>query len=596
MEKINNYLEEIFKENKISNILITENKLNIIKGENGEKINFYNHISNINVFTDFYELYNDVKEFGEELLGKYVCIDVAELNYDFKIIKNILKEKCDYDDYIIRPYIYHENKIKKDYRTDFDGLIEYIVENKFMCSKWLVSKYEKKDEFNDIYCIIKICGNKTFVYFSNSEIEIDNKGIINICKSQIKKIIGYKSVETCFEILHFLFDGNKLKNIDYDFKNVSNKEKFSKNIVKVLLRKKCSYFKEIVMKKNKDEIINNTLVNKFKFYNFDRIDENMDIIMNLAKNIKTYSLTFKYGEKYDAILKIKDRKFIDSKYNGNYMLVVKKVKDYKFYNKITNYIIERCNAKCHFGKKKNLLQIADDAVLIKKILTMLYENNIDISYKIVANNIYNSTKICSYFWTNISYGFYNFFNAKSVLDISVGWGDRLIAACIANIEYYGADPNLCNANYYDIMIELFGDKKKQKFKSVGFEDLEINKKYDLVFSSPPFFDLEIYSQDKTQSYKKYNTSTKWVNDFLYVCLKKAWKHLKNEGHMCLYLNDFYNLEYCEDMAKYCVENLENCDFLGNIGTDMDYSDISGEIINKKLNKTNPQPFWIFKKN
>lgn len=200
------------------------------------------------------------------------------------------------------------------------------------------------------------------------------------------------------------------------------------------------------------------------------------------------------------------------------------------------------------------------------------------------------SKTCSYFPITIAYGFYKYFNAKSVLDISSGWGDRLIAACIADIIYYGADPNSCNTPYYEQMIEIFGTKNKQQVIKSGFENLNITSIYDLIFSSPPFFELEKYSEDKEQSHLLYNTKHSWINDFLYVCIEKAWKYLKHGGHMCLYMNDYYKLLYCENMVSYCIKHLQNVKYLGVIAIIMTYDKKEGVVESNTW-----MPLWIFKK-
>ena len=73
--------------------------------------------------------------------------------------------------------------------------------------------------------------------------------------------------------------------------------------------------------------------------------------------------------------------------------------------------------------------------------------------------------------------------------------------------------------------------------------------FDLVFSSPPFFDLEIYSQSKADSITRYNTVDKWYNEFLIVSLKKAYDHLKIGGHMVLYMGEGIQTGYISDMIN-----------------------------------------------
>jgi hypothetical protein len=369
---------------------------------------------------------------------------------------------------------------------------------------------------------------------------------------------------------------------------------FLDNLLNLVLFKKQNNFERIIKKKYIP--FNDEMVKSFTFYYCDRIENKMETLERLKNNIKNYALEFIYGKPYESIRSIKNKKLIDNKYKGKYTLAVRRTRDYKTYNEITNIIIERCNAKCKFGNSKTMLELSNDKNNIKNIMVSLQEYNLDISYKKVATSIYKQAKMCSYFPINIVYGFYKHFNAKSVLDISTGWGDRLTAACLADMIYYGADPNTCNVPFYNQMIELFGDKNKQKFVTVGFEDLEIKDTYDLVFSSPPFFELEKYSEDKGQSHLAYTTGHAWVYDFLFVCIKKAWKHLNNGGNMCLYMNDYYKLSYCEEMVKFCIDNLDGCEYSGVIGFMMVYGE-TGDAVPDEYWETpvKSQPLWVFHK-
>ena len=63
---------------------------------------------------------------------------------------------------------------------------------------------------------------------------------------------------------------------------------------------------------------------------------------------------------------------------------------------------------------------------------------------------------------------------------------------------------------------------------MGFEDLDIKtlikedkilSKYNILYTSPPFFDLEIYSNEETQSNNRYKELDTWLDKFLF---KSFW--------------------------------------------------------------------------
>lgn len=152
------------------------------------------------------------------------------------------------------------------------------------------------------------------------------------------------------------------------------------------------------------------------------------------------------------------------------------------------------------------------------------------------------------------------FKPKKWLDISAGWGDRLISAILyPTVKCYNStDPNLSLHKHYLDIIKFFNvSKKHYQIKKKGFEDLRLkNNYYDLVFSSPPFFDMETYSNNKNDSLIKYPSELKWYNDFLIVSLLKSFKALKNNHFLVLNISFYKKSKYLSkdklinDITKY----------------------------------------------
>lgn len=152
------------------------------------------------------------------------------------------------------------------------------------------------------------------------------------------------------------------------------------------------------------------------------------------------------------------------------------------------------------------------------------------------------------------------FKPKKWLDISAGWGDRLISAILyPTVKCYNStDPNLSLHKHYLDIIKFFNvSKKHYQIKKKGFEDLRLKDNYyDLVFSSPPFFDMETYSNNKNDSLIKYPSELKWYNDFLIVSLLKSFKALKNNHFLVLNISFYKKSKYLSkdklisDITKY----------------------------------------------
>lgn len=131
----------------------------------------------------------------------------------------------------------------------------------------------------------------------------------------------------------------------------------------------------------------------------------------------------------------------------------------------------------------------------------------------------------------------------AVLDPCMGWGDRLIA-CLASkkvAEYYGTDPNEKLLSGYKKIVEEFNVNKLIDINTVPFEELEIKKNFDLVFTSPPYYDVETYSDSPSQSIIKFKTEKEWFENFLITLLEKP--KLNKGGYIALYISEHRRHSY-----------------------------------------------------
>jgi len=121
----------------------------------------------------------------------------------------------------------------------------------------------------------------------------------------------------------------------------------------------------------------------------------------------------------------------------------------------------------------------------------------------------------------------------TVWDMSMGWGGRLLASVKAKINYIGTDPNTQTVKGLNEMISTFGDKDKDYLLyPMGSEEYRPDKNsLDFAFTSPPYFDTEKYSDEKTQSYLKYSSINKWKEKFLRKTIENVYYGLK-QNHFC----------------------------------------------------------------
>ena len=197
--------------------------------------------------------------------------------------------------------------------------------------------------------------------------------------------------------------------------------------------------------------------------------------------------------------------------------------------------------------------------------------------------------ICSQFKPNAAKALYDYFDVKNVLDFSAGWGDRLAGfyASLNTELYVGLDPRVENhpiyhkqAQYYDKLLTMFENEKKVFFHDSPAEDFdysEYNDTFDIVFTSPPYFNVERYSYDDTQSWVRYKTINDWNKDYLHKAIEKMWPSIRSGGKLCVNISDVNASskgqsskgwqQICDPMNDF-IQTFPDSKYLGAIGMEM----------------------------
>jgi hypothetical protein len=164
---------------------------------------------------------------------------------------------------------------------------------------------------------------------------------------------------------------------------------------------------------------------------------------------------------------------------------------------------------------------------------------------------------CSQFKPTLAKSIILMLGGERILDFCAGWGDRLLGAASVPscAEYLGFDPNTNLKDGYDEIIvatnKLRGDASSGWAPFVAriiYEAFEtatvVDGYFNLVLTSPPYFDFEHYSRNVGQSTLKYPRFEDWMACFLLKSIFKAWGALANAGHMAIHLMDTFNSRYC----------------------------------------------------
>ncbi len=237
--------------------------------------------------------------------------------------------------------------------------------------------------------------------------------------------------------------------------------------------------------------------------------------------------------------------------------------------------------------------------------------------------------ICSQFKPNVAKIIYDMFKAENILDFSMGWGDRLAGFYASEYgkHYVGLDPRKENHSIYDLQSEFyqkhlgfFEHQRKCDFHCSPAEDFDFSSyknHFDLVFTSPPYFSVERYSYDDTQSWVRYKDIDEWNENFLHTTLGKLWSSVKKGGHVLINISDVYSnakwstdrgwLEICNPMNNFLstIGEYKGCIGMemakrpnsGGAGTAKSYegSVWTEKSLENKEDKKFGEPIWVWKK-
>jgi tRNA1(Val) A37 N6-methylase TrmN6 len=239
---------------------------------------------------------------------------------------------------------------------------------------------------------------------------------------------------------------------------------------------------------------------------------NVDVSNNLLHRIDGNKVVHYYMKSYE----------LDTKCNSRY-------KNFNFYMFINN-------------PEEYLSQNSYNCLI--RILTNIINEN----YRIYKTYIFYNTYIFhfSIFKPLIAKYLYQIYKPTSILDFSMGWGGRLVGAMsIPNIKYIGYDTNINLQEPYNKMINDFewNNRTSLYFEDSSTADFSIHN-YDMVFTSPPYYDLEIYSNMPV-----YNSFEEWINRFLKPVITNSYRYLKNGGYFCINVNKICYEEIIKILGK-----------------------------------------------
>jgi len=153
----------------------------------------------------------------------------------------------------------------------------------------------------------------------------------------------------------------------------------------------------------------------------------------------------------------------------------------------------------------------------------------------------------------------------TVLDPCAGYSGRLcgLISTGKDLLYHGIDPcpetmigNSRLSGFYAKQYDSFSNRLEWPFRyrfDLGCaEDILptiASSSYDLIFTSPPYFNVEQYDTLPTQSYVRYPKYEDWRDNFLRKIFEHSCRIVKDMGYVIYNVKDYKNMPIASDLCK-----------------------------------------------
>lgn len=147
--------------------------------------------------------------------------------------------------------------------------------------------------------------------------------------------------------------------------------------------------------------------------------------------------------------------------------------------------------------------------------------------------IYNLAINCIHaFRPVVALSVYERFKPTHILDPCCGWGGRALAAHVYGAAYTGYDCNTDLRSAYERMCGLLGRTINLNIGDSLLIDYDNMKSYDMVMTSPPYYDLENYAHNKW-----YSSDDEMDDQFYFPLFDMVRNHLQVGGWIVLSINE-----------------------------------------------------------
>jgi len=189
----------------------------------------------------------------------------------------------------------------------------------------------------------------------------------------------------------------------------------------------------------------------------------------------------------------------------------------------------------------------------------------------------------------------------NVYDYSCGYGGRLLGIGSSNFKYkyIGVEPNTETVNYLNYLNDIIDEATGVR----GTIIQSVSEQYqpddiDLAFSSPPYFNLEKYSNEETQCMVQFKTEDEWFEGYVAPTMENIKRGLNNDGIFATNIADYKSYDRKEpyEVVQRWIQTAEKVGFIFEGVIKMMLNTRPGVGNDRKEGREKWEGVYVFRKN
>jgi len=189
----------------------------------------------------------------------------------------------------------------------------------------------------------------------------------------------------------------------------------------------------------------------------------------------------------------------------------------------------------------------------------------------------------------------------NVYDYSCGYGGRLLGIGSSNFKYkyIGVEPNTETVNYLNYLNDVIDEATGIR----GTIIQSVSEQYqpddiDLAFSSPPYFNLEKYSNEETQCMVQFKTEDEWFEGYVAPTMENIKRGLNDDGIFATNIADYKSYDRKEpyEVVQRWIQTAEKVGFKYDGVIKMMLNTRPGVGNDRKEGREKWEGVYVFRKN